>query len=194
MSHSQRSRKKTLYTKMLCAMTFSTRFSNAPLTKVGTRPQYTLPLLVCGLLLSACGPQQEQSSPQAAQQPNYVLDFDHHDLMTYILDPAADVIWSSAGEIITIEGTQDLAPTTDEGWLNVQNSAATLIESANLLQLPGRAEDLQDWAEYSQGLATMSRKAFVAAEAKDAEALFAAGADLYQVCLACHQKYAREES
>lgn len=186
MSHSQRSRRKALYTKMLCAMKTSITFP--------TKHQYTLPLLVCGLLLSACEPQQKQSSPQATQQPNYVLDFDHHDLMTYVLDPAADVIWSSAGEIITIEGTQDLAPTTDEGWQNVQNNAAILVESANLLQLPGRAEDLQDWAEYSQGLATMSHKAFAAAEAKDADALFAAGADIYQVCLACHQKYAREES
>lgn len=186
MSHSQRTGIKTLYTKLLCAMTYSIQ---SPTTK----PQYTLLPLICGLLLSACDAQQQTSS-QPAAQADYLLDFDHHDLMTYILDPAADVIWSSAGEVITIEGTQDLAPTTDEGWLNVQNNAAILIESANLLQLPGRAEDQQDWAEYSQGLATMSRKAFVAAEAKDADALFAAGADLYQVCLACHQKYAREES
>ncbi len=185
MPHSQKSRRTPFYTKMLCAMTLS--------TKVGTKHQYTLLILVCSLLLSACEPQQ-QSSPQTTKQTDYMLDFDHHDLMTYILDPAADVIWSSAGEIVTSAGTEDLAPTTDEGWLQVQNSAAVLIESANLLQLPGRAEDLQDWAEYSQGLATMSRKAFVAAEAKDADALFAAGADLYQVCLACHQKYAREES
>lgn len=160
--------------------------------KEGPKPQYTWGLLICVALLGACGPQQVQQATQP--QAKYVLDFDHHDLMTYVLDPAADVIWSSAGEIITVEGTQDLAPTTDAGWQNVQNHAAVLIESANLLQLPGRAEDLQDWAEYSQGLATMGRKAFVAAEAQDADALFAAGADLYQVCLACHQKYAREES
>jgi hypothetical protein len=161
-----------------------------PLNRARAIPQYTLGLLICGLLLGACQPPQSQTEPQA----NYVLDFDHHELMTYVLDPAADVIWSSAGAIITADGTQDLAPSTDEGWQNVQNSAAILIESANLLQLPGRAEDPQDWAEYSQGLATMGRKAFTAAEAKDADALFEAGADLYQVCLACHQKYAREET
>lgn len=155
-----------------------------------TSGKYTLSLLVGALALSACEPSQTQ----APSQPSYTLDFDNHDLMTYVLDPAADVLWSSAGSIVTLEGTQELAPTTEEGWLNVQNQAAVLIESANLLQLPGRAEDQEDWAEYSQGLATMARKAFAAAEAKDADALFAAGADLYQVCLACHQKYAREES
>jgi len=167
-------------------MPFTKRFSNASRTSVN----YTWSWLLCALLLSACGPSQTQ----APSQPSYVLEFDNHDLMTYVLDPAADVLWSAAGSIVTLEGTQELAPTTDEGWLHVQNQAAVLIESANLLLLPGRAEDQEDWAEYSQGLATMARKAFVAAEAKDADALFTAGADLYQVCLACHQKYAREES
>lgn len=177
--------------QMLCSNTPPAEHSS---NTGGRSVQYTLCLLISGLLLSACGPQQAPADPEAKPAANYVLDFDHHDLMTYVLDPAADVIWSSAGEIVTAQGTQDLAPTTDEGWQNVQNNAAILIESANLLLLPGRAEDLEDWAEYSQGLATMSHKAFIAAQAKDADALFAAGADLYQVCLACHQKYAREES
>jgi len=137
------------------------------------------------LLLSACNP--------APPQAQYHLAFDHHDLMTYIIDPAADVIWSSAGAIVTEAGEQDLAPTSDEGWLNVQNHAAILIESANLLLLPQRAEDTLDWVEYSNGLAAMANKAFTAAGNQDADALFQAGADLYQVCLACHQQYARDE-
>lgn len=153
------------------------------------KPKHLLSLWLCTLLLAACQPPE----PVAEVAVAYELRFDQHDLMMHVLDPAADVIWSSAGEIVTAEGTQDLAPTTDEGWLHVQNQAAVLIESSNLLQLPGRAEDNQDWAEYSRGLATMAGKAFAAAEAKDADALFAAGADLYQVCLACHQKYAREQ-
>ncbi len=140
-------------------------------------------------LAAGCGGQEA-----ALPAVSYNLQFDHHDLMTFVLDPAADVIWSSAGAIITEAGTQDLAPTTEEGWLKVKNNAAMLIESANLLQLPGRAEDQADWAEYSRGLATMANKAFSAADQQDADALFQAGADLYQVCLACHQKYARDES
>ena len=117
------------------------------------------------------------------------MSFDTHDLMNYVLDPAADVIWSSAGAIITEEGEQDLAPTTQEGWDAVVASSATLMESANLLMLPGRAQDQADWAEYSAALVTMGQKAFDAGVAQDADALFAAGADLYQVCLACHQRY-----
>ena len=48
--------------------------------------------------------------------------------MLWILDPAADVIWDSAGAIITAEGETDLSPTTDEGWEHVRNSAAVLTE------------------------------------------------------------------
>jgi len=59
--------------------------------------------------------------------------------------------------------------------------------------LPQRAEDTLDWVEYSNGLAAMANKAFTAAGNQDADALFQAGADLYQVCLACHQQYARDE-
>ncbi|MGI9323592.1 MAG: hypothetical protein ACR2PZ_00120 [Pseudomonadales bacterium] len=112
--------------------------------------------------------------------------------MNLVLDPAADVIWSSAGAVITAEGEQDLAPTTEEGWDHVRQGAASIIETANLLLLPGRAIDEGDWQEFSLGLVVMGNKAMVAAEAKDAAALFQAGADLYQVCVACHQQYDRD--
>lgn len=122
----------------------------------------------------------------------YQLELNMQELMAHVLDPAADIIWASAGSIVTAEGETDLAPTDDEGWLHVENGAAAVIESANLLLLPGRAEDDADWREFALGMASMGRKAMAAAEAKDADALFAAGADLYQVCLACHQQYDRD--
>ena len=40
---------------------------------------------------------------------------DVEQLMNWILDPNADVIWGAAGAIITEAGTRDLAPTTQEG-------------------------------------------------------------------------------
>ena len=134
------------------------------------------------MLLVACEPKQAETA--------FIVSFDNYDLMHYVFDPAADVIWSSAGAIITEAGEQDLAPTTQEGWDAVTASAATLMESANLLLLPGRVQE-GAWNEYAQGLVTMGRKAYDASLAKDADALFAAGADLYQVCLACHQAYDR---
>ena len=69
---------------------------------------------VSGLLflfsLSGCG-----GEPPAAVMP-YQATASVHDFMYWVLEPAADGIWDSAGFIVTIEGEVDLQPTTQEGW------------------------------------------------------------------------------
>jgi hypothetical protein len=109
-------------------------------------------------------------------------------LMEWLLEPAADVVWDNAGTIITAEGRQELAPTTDEGWENVVRAGATLSEASNLLMLPGRAAG-DDWVEYARALSGTGRLVMEAARAQDADALFDAGGRVYQVCRACHNQY-----
>ena len=109
--------------------------------------------------------------------------------MRLVLDPAADVIWSSAGAIVTEDGVEDLAPTTEEGWLRVAHAAAVVAESGNLLMMPTQAVDREDWTEISRGLVRAGVQARDAAEAQDADALFVAGGRLYNVCVSCHQQY-----
>ena len=120
---------------------------------------------------------------------------DLHDTMTWILDPAADVVWGSAGWIITAEGTEDLTPATDEGWDRVRHSAAVLAESGNLMLLPHLAPETDGaaWVEFSRGMTRVAQQALAAVDAKDSDALFETGGHLYNVCLACHQVYARGE-
>ena len=120
---------------------------------------------------------------------------DMHDTMTWVLDPAADVIWGSAGWVLTADGTEDLTPTTDEGWNRVRHSAAVLAESGNLLLLPHLVPetDAEAWVEFSRGMTRVAREALAAVDAKDSDALFETGGHLYNVCLACHQMYARGE-
>ena len=108
--------------------------------------------------------------------------------MEWILDPAADVIWDSAGFIITAEGETDLSPTTDEGWAHVRNSAAVVAETGNLLLMPGRSAG-PDWVAFSQKLTRAGEAAMAAAESRDASALFDAGGQVYQACRACHEQY-----
>jgi hypothetical protein len=136
---------------------------------------------VAVLLLGAC----TEQTPETSYRP--VLDVKQ--TMTLALEPAADLIWDSAGFVTTEEGETDLSPTTDEGWLAVRQAAAVVTETGNLLVMPGRAVDRQDWAEISMGLVTVGERALAAAEARDAEALFAVGGELYNVCLSCHQLY-----
>ena len=108
--------------------------------------------------------------------------------MEWILDPAVDVIWDSAGFIITEEGERDLSPTTDEGWNHVRNSAATVTEVGNLLLMPGRNAG-PEWTTYARNLIGAGVTAIAAAEAQDAKALFDAGGDVYQACRSCHAQF-----
>jgi len=109
--------------------------------------------------------------------------------MAYVLDPAAEAIWDSAGYVITEEGEENLAPTDQEGWDKVKHGAKVISESSYLLSMPERAVDETQWIALSMALKDMGERAFQAAENQNSEALFIVGADLYQVCVACHQTY-----
>ena len=136
------------------------------------------------LLLAACG---KPHSLQETDSP-YRPVANPQQLMTWILDPAADVIWDSAGTVITAEGRQELAPTTSAGWESVSAAAITLSEAGNLLMLPGRSMG-KDWEEYAQALVSAGEQALKASEAQDADGLFDAGGQIFQVCKACHAQY-----
>jgi len=145
---------------------------------------YRAAAVLAGLLtLSACN----EAPPQ--QTIPFKPTASIREFMVWGLEPAADVLWDSAGYVITAEGEQDLQPTTQEGWDHVRNAATLVAESGNLLMMPGYAEDQQDWVEYAGGMVAAGVQARDAALAKDADALFQAGANLYSVCLACHNRY-----
>ena len=160
-------------------------FARSP--TVGRR-RWLWPVLFAGALLNAaCSP--------AESPPQYLDTGDMHHTMTWVIDPAADVIWGSAGFVITAAGTESLAPTDDAGWAQVQHSAAVLAASGNLLLLPDAlpAGDQAAWAEFAAGMARIAEEAEAAAIEQDADALFAIGGNLYNVCVACHQVHDRPE-
>jgi len=143
------------------------------------------------IVLGSCAQEEGESGALPVQAVG-----DMHETMTWVLDPAADVIWGSAGFIITAEGETNLAPTTDEGWDRVRHSAAVLAEGGNLLLLPHLAPETNQavWAEFANGMTRIAKQAMADVDAKDAEALFDTGGHLYNVCLACHQAFARPET
>ena len=111
------------------------------------------------------------------------------EIMALVLEPASDILWDSGGWVVDASGYEELYPTTDDGWDYVRAQAAIVVESGNMLALPGRAEDSDAWMIYSEGLSEAGVLAMEAAASQNKEDFFQAGAQLYSVCTACHQAY-----
>ena len=155
----------------------------------------TIGLSAAALAIALAGCDRRAESAAPAPQP--VGDL--LETMNWVLDPAADAIWDGAGFVITAAGEESLAPTAEEGWAAVRHGAAVVAEGGNLLLMPhllpaaDEGPGIDAWVEYARGMTRIAEQALAAVDAQDAEALFEVGGHLYNVCLACHQAYARPE-
>ena len=138
--------------------------------------------LVLALLVTACAPETTE----------YTLVADVPQLMSAVLDPAAEVYRDAVGWILDFEGVHEIAPANDEEWLAVSNAAYVIAESGNLLMMDGRAQDGDGWMAWSRALTEIGRTAIQAADARDEAGVFDAGAEIYYVCSGCHAAYALE--
>ena len=124
-----------------------------------------------------------------AAPPPFKPIADVKQLMQGPIDPSADAIWDATGWIDTAAGTEERRPRNQAEWDAVRNSAITLTEAGNLLMMTPRAKDGGEWMKRSQELIDTGFAAWKAAEAKNVDALFTVGGDLYEVCSHCHQQY-----
>ncbi|MEM1404892.1 MAG: hypothetical protein AAGG55_16260 [Pseudomonadota bacterium] len=142
----------------------------------------------CGLFLAVFAVSGVAQDSPTADVASFEAVTDLRQNMEWILEPAAEVIWDSAGAVITEAGERDLSPTSEEGWADVVNASALLAEAGNLMMIPGRSAGL-DWNRHAMRMSAAGKQALDAAVAKDATALFDAGGEIYQACLACHMQY-----
>ena len=149
--------------------------------------QWLAPLVL--LFGAACA-----SPPPAPALPPFQTTANMKDLMLNVLDPAADGIWESVGTIMTAEGTFEKAPSNDDEWAVVRMNAIQLAESGNLLMLPARTGGSPEWIKEAQALIEQSNRALKAIDAKDKDALFTIGGDIYDVCTNCHKQFAQQLS
>lgn len=123
-------------------------------------------------------------------------------LMLHVIDPAAVGLWGRAGDVTTESGVEDLAPDTEEEWAAAESEAAVIAEAGNLLILPSRVRVIKnkagqpdpeidggDWTKFALGMTKQALAAKAATAARDKEKMFQTGGDLYQACVACHEKY-----
>ena len=153
-------------------------------------------------------------SRPASQEPPFRKTATIKDIMDSMVDPSADFIWESVATIVTKAGTEERRPRTDAEWKKVRAAAITLLESTNLLIMPGRAvakpgeksenpgielspeavrmvmdDDPATLIKLAEALHDATMKALVAIDAKNADALSDSGEIIDQACENCHLKY-----
>jgi len=74
-------------------------------------------------------------------------------------------------------------------WTEFQNKMLMLAESANLLMMPVRARDEDQWMKDSKLLLDVGTAAYKAARAKDVDALSALNEPLLASCTTCHMHF-----
>jgi hypothetical protein len=140
--------------------------------------------IIAGLaLLAGCGGEVDVTATTVDRAG---ADFDY---MNEVMQVRAEVIWDSAGWIITAEGERDLSPTTDEGWAAVAAAAEAVKASGEELKTADFARDAESWVAFAEGIVGAGERARLAAVAHNTDDMFEAGAQLYRVCVACHQYY-----
>jgi len=157
--------------------------------KLCSPPCLAVLVSLCGALC-ACSPSADAPKAQAPASSPFRVVLSLNQLMTRVIDPAADGIWDSVQTIVTQKGSREIQPQTDEEWQALVSHAATLTEAANLLMIDGRAVDQQQWLQHAHRLSTTAEHAMQAALNKNPTQVFEAGGEIYEVCRGCHQRYA----
>jgi hypothetical protein len=80
-------------------------------------------------------------------------------------------------------------PKNDVEWNELQGKALALAEFGNLMMMPGRARDEDQWLRDSKLLAEAGAAAFKFAKAKDVEGIVGLNAQLVASCTSCHMHY-----
>lgn len=137
-----------------------------------------------GLLASACS-----GSPQP---PPFKAVVETKDLMEFVMERQADIVWGASGSIVTAEGIQELRPRNDEEWLAVKSAAVNLTETGNLLLFAPRAQDDGRWVQNVQKMMEQGQRMIAAIDRKNTQEMFDVGSDLYDTCTNCHMHYMPE--
>src|SRR3990172_1210874 len=115
---------------------------NLPPHRILERPWVPLSATIAvaaSALLAACSPAPSEPAPAVpVAATEFAPTATVQDIMLSLVDPSADAIWNSVATIVTLEGTEERRPRTDEEWGALRHEAITLVEATNLLLMDGR--------------------------------------------------------
>jgi len=166
-------------------------------------------VLLSTLLAGFGGAQVPAASPRSQSQPlagspRVLVEANLGQLMRGILFPNSNVLFFAQNENPdSVAAAKDPSLATDPlasaygKWIAVENSALAIVESANLLTLPGRKcangrpVPIQnaDWPKFVQGLRDAGMAAYKAAQSKNQDKMLDAAGTLSEACSNCHDKY-----
>jgi hypothetical protein len=142
--------------------------------------------------------------PAAPSTPAAVPAANLNQLMRVLFFPLSNVVFfpqrynpAEVKPAAEPSGSTDPLTGVFGGWEAVENSALTLVDSADLLMTPGRkcsnGRDVPlanaDWAQMVKGLRDAGTFAYKAALTKDQDRMLGAAEVLAASCANCHNKY-----
>jgi hypothetical protein len=107
-------------------------------------------------------------------------------IMETTVEPVSFKVFDAA---VWENGVQIGGPQTDEDWKMIEANAVMLAETGNLLLMGSRMKDQTGWVTRTQAMMNAANEAAKAAAAKNTDAVFKAGAKIYDACTGCHQQY-----
>ncbi len=138
-------------------------------------------------------PANEATRPTTMSPKSYIKD-----IMNSMMMPAAAGVWNAVATVTDQTGVHEFRPKTDDDWNSVIASATMLVETPNLLMVPGRQRCVggaiplayrADWNRKARELQEAANIALIAAKKRDADALGEAGERIDVDCDECHEKY-----
>jgi hypothetical protein len=84
---------------------------------------------------------------------------------------------------------QRSVPKNEVEWNELQGKALALAEFGNVMMMPGRARDQDQWLRDAKLLAEAGAAAFKLAKAKDVDGIVALNDQLVMSCTSCHMHY-----
>ncbi len=142
------------------------------------------------MLFVLCGCTQQAASTGT---PPFKPVANVKEIMESLVAHMAEDVWGAVGTIVSEKGIEEIKPKDAIEWEEVRMAAMGLAETGNLLMFDARAKDKGDWIKFSSDLVDKAVAAAKTAEAKDPDRLLEAGGNLYEACVACHQKYVPQE-
>ena len=167
---------------------------------------------VLGLFIGGCAAPAPPApaAPATEYKPTATIK----EVMDSMVDPSADVIWESVATYVSAKGIEEKFPKNDEEWAAVRRSAITLLESSNVLAIPGRhvakpgqkaeapevelgpeeiekliVADPAAWTRLAHGLQEAVLPVIAAIDMKSAEGVLYSADKIDLACENCHLKY-----